>query len=122
VGRPDLTAKLQVLELPAYLTALIWLTKQYGIEGAAIAWTSRVTLDALILFIMARRLLPMGTSLRPKLVLLTALGLATLVFASMPQGIVFKSVFLLVTILAFVLVAWFRVLSPEERKLAQDFI
>lgn len=122
VGRPDLTAKLQVIELPVYLTSLVWLTKEYGIEGAAIAWTARVALDALILFIMARRLLPIEVSLRPQGALLTALGLAVLVLAGLPKGLLLKSAFLLVTILGFVLVAWFRVLSPEERKLAQNFM
>jgi O-antigen/teichoic acid export membrane protein len=122
VGRPDLTAKLQVLELPAYLTALIWLTKKYGIEGAAIAWTGRVALDALILFIMARWLLPIKVSLRPQSAFLTALGLAALALAGLPQGLLLKGAFLLVTIVGFVLVTWFRVLSPEERKLAQSFI
>jgi O-antigen/teichoic acid export membrane protein len=122
VGRPDLTAKLQVLELPVYLAALVWLTKAYGIEGAAIAWTSRVALDALILFIIARRLLPIEVSWRPQTALLTALGLAALALAGLPQGLLLKSAFLLVTILGFVLVAWFQVLSPEERKLAQSFI
>ncbi len=122
VGRPDLTAKLQVFELPVYLTALVWLTKEYGIEGAAIAWTGRVALDALILFIMARRLLPIEASMRPQTALLTALGLAALAVAGLPQGLLIKSAFLLVTIFGFVLVAWFRVLSPEERKLAQDFM
>jgi O-antigen/teichoic acid export membrane protein len=122
VGRPDLTAKLQLLELPVYLAALIWLTKRYGIEGAAIAWTGRVALDALVLFIMARRLLPIEVSLRPQTALLTVLGAAALVLASLPQGLMLKSAFLLLTILGFVVVAWFRVLSPEERKLAQNFM
>lgn len=122
VGRPDLTAKLQVLELPVYLTALVWLTKKYGIEGAAIAWTGRVTLDALILFIMARRLLPVEVSIRPQGPLLAALGLTVLALASLPHGLMLKSTFLLVSIVGFVLVAWFLVLSPEERKLAQNFM
>jgi O-antigen/teichoic acid export membrane protein len=122
VGRPDLTAKLQVLELPAYLTALIWLTKEYGIEGAAIAWTGRVAVDALILFIMARRLLPLEVSFRPQGPLLMALCMAVLALAVLPHRPIVKSVFLMVTILSFALLAWFRVLSPEERKLAQSFI
>jgi len=57
-GRPDFTAKLHLVELPCYLLALWWLTSMYGIEGAAIAWTARAGVDALILFVMARRLLP----------------------------------------------------------------
>lgn len=56
-GRPDLTAKLHLIELPCYLLALWWLVSSYGIVGAAIAWTARVGMDAVMLFGMARRLL-----------------------------------------------------------------
>jgi len=122
VGKPDLTAKLHLLELPVYLGALFWLTKRYGIEGAAIAWTGRVTLDALVLFAMARKLLPIETSFRPQTTLFSVLALVSLVLAALLQGLLFKSVFLLLVILSFVSVAWFRVLSPEERKLAQEFL
>ena len=58
VGRPDLTAKLHLAELPAYLLVLWWLIHAYGIEGAAMAWTARVFVDAVVLFGMARRFLP----------------------------------------------------------------
>ncbi|MHB8412425.1 MAG: flippase [Candidatus Acidiferrales bacterium] len=58
VGRPDLTAKLHMAELPAYLLALWWLIHAYGIDGAAMAWTARVFVDALLLFGMAKRFLP----------------------------------------------------------------
>ena len=44
-GRPDLTAKFHLVELPIYLIALTVLVRHYGIEGAAIAWTLRVALD-----------------------------------------------------------------------------
>ena len=55
VGRPDLTAKLHLLELPFYLLGLWWLISMYGVEGAAIAWTARVAMDGAVLFGMARR-------------------------------------------------------------------
>ena len=58
VGRPDLTAKLHLAELPAYLLILWWLIHVDGIEGAAMAWTARVFVDAVVLFGMARRFLP----------------------------------------------------------------
>ena len=38
VGRPDISAKLQLAELPFYLLALRLLVNVYGIEGAAMAW------------------------------------------------------------------------------------
>ena len=60
VGRPDLTAMLHMAELPFYLLALWLLISIYGVEGAAIAWTARVGVDALILFVMAKRSFPSG--------------------------------------------------------------
>lgn len=52
-GRPDLTAKLHLMELPAYAAYLWFLTTSYGITGAATAWFIRVTISALILAILA---------------------------------------------------------------------
>jgi O-antigen/teichoic acid export membrane protein len=54
-GRPDLTAKLHLVELPLYLLALWWLISVYGVEGAAMAWTARVGVDGVVLFGMAHR-------------------------------------------------------------------
>jgi O-antigen/teichoic acid export membrane protein len=122
VGKPDLTAKLHLIELPAYLVALYWLIEAHGIEGAAIAWTARVVVDALVLFGLAKRFLPVGAAFRPQTSLLVALALVTLGLAALPQGLMLKGIFLLLTILGFVLVAWYLVLSPEERKLTQGLL
>jgi O-antigen/teichoic acid export membrane protein len=122
VGKPDLTAKLHTIELPLYLIALWWLTKAYGIEGAAIAWTARAAADALVLFAMAKRFLQVDSSFRKQTTLLVAIAFATLALAALPQGLMLKGIFLLVTILGFVLIAWFLVLSPEERNLAQSYL
>jgi O-antigen/teichoic acid export membrane protein len=54
-GRPDLTAKLHLLELPFYATYLWLLTTSHGITGAAAAWFIRVTISALVLAALARQ-------------------------------------------------------------------
>lgn len=56
-GRPDLTAKLQVLELILFVPYAWWLTKNYGINGAAIAWVIRVLISTAVLWILALRCL-----------------------------------------------------------------
>lgn len=48
-GRPDLPAKFHLLELPLYVAAAWLLIRGYGVTGAALAWTLRVTLDAALL-------------------------------------------------------------------------
>src|SRR5207248_920886 len=50
-GRPDVTAKFHLVELPIYLGLVWWLIRTHGIGGAALAWSVRVTLDAVLLAI-----------------------------------------------------------------------
>jgi O-antigen/teichoic acid export membrane protein len=54
-GRPDVTAKLHILELPFYLVCVGLLIPHLGIKGAAIAWTIRVSVDTTLLFLLAWR-------------------------------------------------------------------
>lgn len=57
-GRPDLTAKLHIVELPVYLILLGLLTNAYGIAGTAVAWTLRIAADTLALFFFGCREIP----------------------------------------------------------------
>ena len=50
VGRPDLPAKFHLIELPVYVGIAWILVSQFGIAGAAGAWTIRVVLDTALLF------------------------------------------------------------------------
>jgi O-antigen/teichoic acid export membrane protein len=122
IGRPDLTAKLHLLELPGYLVALGYMSRKYGINGAAIAWTVRVTVDALILFLLSTQFLPRGfrPSLRVTIALVASLVVFTL--ASLVQGLLFKGVFLLLTLAVFLPLTWLVVFSPEERRLVGEWL
>ena len=53
-GRPDLPAIFHLIELPIYVMLAWWCVRAYGVTGAALAWTLRVTLDAVLLFAAAR--------------------------------------------------------------------
>lgn len=63
-GRPDVTAKLHMIEFPLYIPLVCWLIRAFGIEGAASAWVLRVSLDAALLFWMAGRTLPRPTPIQ----------------------------------------------------------
>jgi len=121
MGRPDVTAKLHLLELPVYLGLLWWLISTRGIEGAAIAWTVRMTADALFLFGLAKRFLPGNRPIRLRTALLPVMAVLILALSALLQGPVVKGVFLLGTIACFAVVTWFRILTPEERAFAQSY-
>ncbi len=55
-GRPDLTAKFHLVELPLYVAVALVLVARLGIAGAAFAWTLRVSVDAVLLGAAALRM------------------------------------------------------------------
>ena len=116
-GRPDLTAKLHLLELPFYLLGVCWLISTHGIEGAAIAWVVRVGIDMICLFGMVHWFLPTSKSMLRRKILTMGAALLTLAFAARPLRFGMKGLFLLMILLAFALVSWVLILTPEERVL-----
>lgn len=72
-GRADVTAKLHVLELPIYILALVALVASNGIVGAAQAWTLRIVIDTVALYVVAAQLYPAS---RQDLRLINALTVA----------------------------------------------
>jgi O-antigen/teichoic acid export membrane protein len=114
-GRPDLTAKMYVIELPAYLGLIWFLTRRYGIEGAAIAWTVRVALDAVLLFLFTWRLLPQKPKFLTRLAAAVTLGMALFYLGTLPHSLAVRSTLLLAVLLVFAVMSWVRGLGSHER-------
>jgi O-antigen/teichoic acid export membrane protein len=53
LGRPDLVAKLNLAEVLVHIPVAWALISRFGLTGAALAWTLRVTLDAVLLYIVS---------------------------------------------------------------------
>jgi len=119
-GRPDITAKLHLVELPFYLISLWWLVAEYGIEGAAIAWVIRIVIDTGLLFGIARRFLPARESITLRATVTIVSALLMLALATFPVGIAMKGLFLLLILPAFAIITWFFILIAEERTLILD--
>ena len=117
IGRPDLSAKFHLIELPVYLMALWWLIATDGARGAAIAWVGRVFLDAVMLFGVAHRLLLQDGSLIIRPAASMGLAILTLALAMLPMGTLAKGLFLSVALLIFAFCGWALILAPDERAL-----
>lgn len=122
VGRPDLTAKLHIIELPCYLITLWLLLLNRGIEGAAIAWFVRAAVDSFSLFGIAYMLLPAIPGIISRITFIMGGVLVLIGFASLIVGLTMKGLFILITLSAFAMVTWFRFLAPEERSLIKERI
>lgn len=55
-ARPDLTAKFHLAEVPIYLVILWLFGTHFGVEGVAWAWVIRVSLDFILLSVVAHRI------------------------------------------------------------------
>jgi len=119
-SRPDLTAKLHLGELPVYLLVLWVLIQGFGLEGAAFAWVLRVSLDAVLMFYLARRTLSQKPLPLSRTSAIMAIALFTLTWALLLVTPFIKCIFLAVTLIGFIFVAWFIILSPQERTQFQD--
>lgn len=86
VGRPDLPAKFHVLQLGLYVPVAWLLVGQWGIAGAALAWTLRATVDAALLFVATFRV----CGLSPRLLVTDGVALtsiAVLVAGTVAYGV-----------------------------------
>lgn len=114
-GRPDLAARMHLVQLPIYLGGAYFLISSYGIDGAAIAWTTRVTIDLLLLAGAAARFLTNPRAVLGHALVLLA-GAATLIaLAALPHGFFARIGTSAVALVVFYVAAWHWVLSADER-------
>lgn len=114
-GRPDLAAKLHLVELPLYLIVLWLLTTRMGIEGAAVAWTLRAGVDMVFLFWFVMGILPAFAKTAYIMLAVLLLSLLVLLVAAFLTGMLIKALFTLLVLGVFVLVGWMLIMSDEER-------
>lgn len=121
INRPDLTAKFHLLELPISATLMWFLVGRMGIAGAALAWTLRVGLDAVLLFgaswrlrlVSFRGIREIGLFQIIKPLFLLVLLLMLTVFAISP--IVPRALLSVLLVSLFALFAWRYLLDCRER-------
>jgi O-antigen/teichoic acid export membrane protein len=121
VGRPDLTAKFHLLEVPFHLGLLWFLVTKLGLPGAALAFSARVTLDFLLLIIAALwvthsspRLLA-GRDVLRSLATLAALALGFLALWVWSHTLLAQILLSLLLAAGFLVVTWHYILDLEEK-------
>jgi O-antigen/teichoic acid export membrane protein len=117
MGRPDVTGKLHLVELPIYLALIWWLASTLGVEGVAIAWVLRVSLDTALLFLLVRRLSPEGDLALRNALLYLGIAAPVLGTAALVQGMGLKLILLVLVAVAFSILAWRSALVQSEREM-----
>lgn len=123
VGRPDLTGIFSLIEFAFQIVCCWLLIRRFGIAGAAIAWTLKSLLDAVLMFGTVFRLKLISfanllqNGLRRTLVAVGVLGLL-LAFLWQANGTLLVQVLVAtMLLLGFILISWNHVLDSRDRSL-----
>jgi len=115
IGKPDITAKIHLFELPLYLILMWYFIPKLGIIGAALVWLIRIFIDTSLLFYFTQKVFQRKTEIKFSfnsiLALLSIILIISTIFIS---GIVFKLLFILVVLLTFSIIVWKKILGPED--------
>jgi O-antigen/teichoic acid export membrane protein len=115
-GRPDLGAKIHLVELPLYVVALWWAVTAYGIQGAAVVWVVRAGLDTLVFFAVVRWVLPEVGPVIRRVALLLGLGIGSLIVIGVVHTLLVKIGLLTVILALLVWLAWHRLLTTDDKR------
>lgn len=122
LGRPDILAKLYLIEVPLNI-GLVWLLVQYfGIAGAALSFTLRTLTETGVFFVISARLIHLPYAFVAENGLwrsvVAILGIGGLLWViSFINIFLFRIGFVTVLILAFSVISWRYVLDEIDKKM-----
>ncbi len=122
IGKPKVTAKLYLAEIPVYIFLCFLLIPHYGIQGAASALLSRFVLITIALYVVAHFSLRGATSpygprpLRRALGLNALLAVLCFMIKSLEVAILLDAVLLVTLLSIYVFAAWKLCLDPLDRE------
>jgi O-antigen/teichoic acid export membrane protein len=121
LGRPDVLAKLYLVEVPLNMVLVWFLVQHLGIVGASLSFALRTLIETGVLFVISARLIHISYTCvienglwRSIVVLVGVSGLFWLV--SLTKMVLFKIGSITVLILAFVVISWRYVLDETDKK------
>ncbi len=115
-GRPDIIAKLHMVELPIYCLLLWQMTLAAGTIGAALAWTIRLGIDAVVIFFFSAKLMPAVVGSGCKRIGLLLFSIFLYIPAFWIEDIMLKCMFCTMFMLLFIGFSWFVLFSEKDRK------
>jgi O-antigen/teichoic acid export membrane protein len=114
IGKPDIPAKINLLELPIYIFLMWFFTINMGIIGAAMIWLFRVIVDAFILFFIANKTIQSISSSKISILIFTVMILI-LISPIFINNIILKLIFAIIIVSSFFIATWKFFLNTEEK-------
>jgi low temperature requirement protein LtrA len=117
LGRPDITGKYHLAELPVFALMLWYLLPRYGIMGAAMAWSIRTVGDTVLLLGTCPRLLAQTRATIARMSVWLTAASVVLVASMLVHGTASRVAVVLVAVFAWLALVWRYLLTAQEREL-----
>lgn len=117
LGRPDITGKFHLAELPVFAAMLWYLLPRYGIMGAALAWSIRTVGDTVLLLGTCPRLLAQTRATITRMSVWLTGASMVMVASILVDGTTSRVVFALTGTLVWLVLVWRFLLTAQEREL-----
>lgn len=122
IGKPNVTGKLHMIELPFYFAAMWFAIKFYGINGAAAIWLLRSFVDSLLLFLLSKELFSRHLSLVNKTsfayAILVLLLIVILFIVPLTTKILLSGLFLII----YITITWLIILDTDEKSYLKSLL
>jgi len=116
IGRPDITAKVHLIEFPVYLLAMWIAIKHEGINGAALVFLLRMVIDALVLFLFAKKIISAQFKYHFNIsYLFIFLLVVASIFPVLISDTNLKFILVSIILLMFLFISWKFLLLAEEK-------
>lgn len=121
-GRPDLSARMHLIELPVHAALLYLLIRLFGLPGAAMAVAARMLIDFLGMLWFAGGVLRFRGGDFARILLPMGGAVAALLFFHLPLPALAKALALAAALAAYVALAWAFVLEPRDQQRARELV
>ncbi len=123
IGRPDITAKVQLVELPIFLIAMWYMAIYNGISGVALVWMIRVVIDTSILFFILSKITSSKIKLNFNRNYLIVFSLLIMLVSPIFIGsISIKIVFSISVLLFYLFAIWNYFLLKDEKEYIRSML
>ncbi len=115
VGRPDISAKLHLIEIPVAIGLAWFLMKQYGMQGAGVAWFIRCVLETGVMALLANRYARGSGPVILRSAGLMGLALILMVAMAITPSFLWRLAIYPVAVTLFLLLSWRWLVTADER-------
>ena len=122
IGRPDIPARIHLVEFPLFVILAIYMIKQFGISGAAMAWSIRAILEFMVMLGFCRKFAPVISQYGFRWTVCVAVSLAMILGITLCEPLLWRIAATVTALSLWTTLSLFYLFDKEDRRELQSAI